>query len=164
MSAKATLLAVGYYNAAVEHETKHHHDDALQGFMEAARVAKAFLTPKHSLSVLLMEERDSCARGHPRSLAARHILTEVTNDVQDKLRRNRVKLRDAFGAFDTNGDGVLDREEFVEGLRRMDVGLTEQQVQDLVQAVDSDGSGGIDFQARLPPPLLGRPESFKVRA
>merc|ERR1712037_1006004 len=71
--------------------------------------------------------------------AALHIMAVQLNDSQIKA------LRDTFTALDSNGDGLLTSAEMKEGLKK--AGLTDipQDLQAILEDVDSDGSGVIDY-------------------
>ena len=63
-----------------------------------------------------------------------------------------------FNAMDTDGSGSLDRFEFRRAMRRLGVGLSPDQVEQLVQAVDSDRSGDITYSEFLEAVLAPEPE------
>jgi hypothetical protein len=48
--------------------------------------------------------------------------------------------------MDTDGNGELDRAEFRDGLKRMDLGINSTQFVDMLKAFDADGSGDIDYR------------------
>eukprot|EP01015_Nassula_variabilis_P004025 TRINITY_DN1276_c0_g1_i1.p1 TRINITY_DN1276_c0_g1~~TRINITY_DN1276_c0_g1_i1.p1 ORF type:complete len:159 (-),score=26.13 TRINITY_DN1276_c0_g1_i1:118-594(-) len=51
-----------------------------------------------------------------------------------------------FSAFDKNGDGLLSKEELIEGYQRLlNVSNAEEEVQKIMDAVDSNKSGVIDY-------------------
>ena len=73
--------------------------------------------------------------------------------IADQLRHHRtlygrtmVEARDAFELIDQNGSKTVDPAEFREALRRMDLGLTEDQVRKVLAATDADGNGTIDYE------------------
>jgi len=53
--------------------------------------------------------------------------------------------REAFKAIDANGDGRLTAEEITEGLERSGLDLGGLDVKQLIDNVDGDGSGAIDY-------------------
>ena len=53
--------------------------------------------------------------------------------------------RDVFMALDKGGDGRLSHDDFREGMRRLGLGLTEKQVNELINAIDKDGDGEIEY-------------------
>ncbi len=54
-------------------------------------------------------------------------------------------LRKAFRALDLNNDGKLQKEELVEGYKRIFGDMAGDEVEKLFQRVDADGSGEIDY-------------------
>mmetsp|Transcript_21966 Transcript_21966/g.35323 ORF Transcript_21966/g.35323 Transcript_21966/m.35323 type:complete len:1069 (+) Transcript_21966:254-3460(+) len=54
-------------------------------------------------------------------------------------------LERAYEKFDTNKDGQINYEEFVATLKQLDVGLTEQQMFELMRSVDVDDNAHINF-------------------
>lgn len=73
--------------------------------------------------------------------AALHVIASQMSEVQIKA------LRDTFMALDENGDGLLTHAELRDGLKR--AGFNEEtlppDLQKLMEEVDSDGSGVIDY-------------------
>jgi hypothetical protein len=63
-----------------------------------------------------------------------------------------------FNAMDTDNSGSLDRFEFRRAMRRLGVGLSTEQIEQLVQAVDSDRSGDITYAEFLEAVLEPEPE------
>jgi len=53
-------------------------------------------------------------------------------------------IRTLFGLFDLDGDGVLSMQEFWWMIQGMGVELSKQRAAELYEAIDCDGSGGID--------------------
>ena len=53
--------------------------------------------------------------------------------------------RDAFRLIDKDGSKTLDHAEFREALHRLDIELTEAQVDEVLTVVDTDGDGVIEF-------------------
>lgn len=70
---------------------------------------------------------------------------------QDRTLYGR-KLGDArktFGLMDRDGNGFLSREEFAEGLNRLDFGLTDAQLAEVLNAVDTDRNGTVEYDEFL---------------
>jgi Ca2+-binding EF-hand superfamily protein len=61
------------------------------------------------------------------------------------FRSRGVNLREAFQAFDRDGDGVITRYELGSGLRQLNLGLSARQVDEVLAYVDKDGDGRVDY-------------------
>ncbi|CAK9022140.1 Serine/threonine-protein phosphatase with EF-hands 1 (PPEF-1) (DRES10) (Protein phosphatase with EF calcium-binding domain) (PPEF) [Durusdinium trenchii] len=55
-------------------------------------------------------------------------------------------LEGAYKKFDTNDDGKIEYEEFVRTLKQLNVGLTDQQIFELMRSVDVDDDAHINFK------------------
>jgi hypothetical protein len=53
---------------------------------------------------------------------------------------------DFFRAADKSGDGLLDKPEFVGALKRLGLGLTAKQLDELWVGLDADGGGTLDYR------------------
>ena len=72
------------------------------------------------------------------------LMHQFQNDEETK------KLRKIFEEFDTDHDGHLTRDELLEGLSKvMDKEDAEKETDQLMQALDTDGSGFIEFEEFL---------------
>ena len=71
--------------------------------------------------------------------------------VHNLISRNMTKeLRKCFIQFDTNGDGRLDKEELINGLKRVDTHENlEQEVDRVMNIIDVDGNGFIEYEEFL---------------
>lgn len=54
-------------------------------------------------------------------------------------------IKGVWRYFDASRSGVIEAEEFASGLRRLDIGLTERQIYDLLAAMDSNRDATIDW-------------------
>lgn len=59
----------------------------------------------------------------------------------------RSELMRIFKALDKNGDGKLTREELVDGYSRS-VGITDNEIDELMKKMDNDNSGSINYTGR----------------
>eukprot|EP00667_Euglena_gracilis_P023675 EG_transcript_26834 len=55
-------------------------------------------------------------------------------------------FRDAFRAFDRDGDGTVTSKELHLAIKMAGATLTEEQVKQMMKEVDADGSGEVDFK------------------
>ena len=51
-----------------------------------------------------------------------------------------------FNNCDKNGDGLISHDELKEVLKDVDVNLTDQEISEMIEAVDLDGDGQINFE------------------
>ena len=51
-----------------------------------------------------------------------------------------------FKNCDKNGDGLISHDELKEVLNTVDVNLTDQEISEMIEAVDLDGDGQINFE------------------
>lgn len=59
------------------------------------------------------------------------------------------EFREAFGLFDKNGDGTISSNELGTIMRSLGQNPTESELQDMINEVDVDGNGTIDFDEFL---------------
>ncbi|XP_052105307.1 calmodulin-beta-like [Mytilus californianus] len=55
------------------------------------------------------------------------------------------ELKDVFSNFDQDGDGMITTKELGTVLRQLGMNPSEAELHDMIDAVDSDGNGTIDF-------------------
>lgn len=64
-------------------------------------------------------------------------------------KKEQLKLKKSFLMFDTNGDGMISREEFLEGYKTLYPDAAKEDVEeranDVFTKADADGSGAIDY-------------------
>ncbi|XP_075240188.1 calmodulin-alpha-like [Convolutriloba macropyga] len=59
------------------------------------------------------------------------------------------EFREAFSLFDKDGDGTITTQELGTVMRSLGQTPTEQELQDMINEVDADGNGLIDFEEFL---------------
>ena len=71
------------------------------------------------------------------------------NDPMTKLKKwakdQGLRLIDIFQRFDKDKSGSVDHEEFINGVKSCDVQLTDEEIQILIEKLDKDGDGEIDY-------------------
>eukprot|EP01026_Neomeris_dumetosa_P037565 TRINITY_DN30455_c0_g1_i1.p4 TRINITY_DN30455_c0_g1~~TRINITY_DN30455_c0_g1_i1.p4 ORF type:complete len:150 (-),score=34.44 TRINITY_DN30455_c0_g1_i1:512-961(-) len=66
--------------------------------------------------------------------------------MSDKLSEEQIsEFKEAFALFDKDGDGTITTKELGTVMRSLGQNPTEAELQDMINEVDSDGSGTIDF-------------------
>jgi len=76
-------------------------------------------------------------------LAAKFIVEEDAEAMQKELR-------EAFRLYDKQGNGFIPTTCLKEILKELDDQLTEQELDIMIEEIDSDGSGTVDFDGELP--------------
>ncbi|KAG0547651.1 hypothetical protein BDA96_01G098500 [Sorghum bicolor] len=61
----------------------------------------------------------------------------------------RLAFQEAFSLFDKNGDGCITMEELAAVTRSLGLDPSDQELNDMMSEVDTDGNGIIDFQEFL---------------
>jgi len=65
--------------------------------------------------------------------------------VSEKLLSSFANLQVAFKELDADGSGSLSYDELVAALSKLDIGMTHDQMQDLMTSMDTNMDGSIDF-------------------
>ena len=72
-------------------------------------------------------------------------LNEIIGKVATAFYLQNFNLRRAFALFDKNGDGTISSKEFRQGWITLNLGLTYEEIDDLMGLVDVDRSGSISY-------------------
>ena len=102
--------------------------------MEGDVFPKMLPPPPEPLSVGDLDEK-----------AKRRHETRVLNMVRDKVEAKSKRMANVFRQFDENKDGDISYEEFRLGLRHLGVELSDDDYTMLVEKVDVDGEGTVDY-------------------
>merc|ERR1719153_1997614 len=65
--------------------------------------------------------------------------------IQDDKEQMKEELKEAFRIYDKDGQGFITNDILKEILREIDATLTEDDLDNIVEEVDEDGSGTMDF-------------------
>ncbi|CAL5347269.1 unnamed protein product [Camellia sinensis] len=93
----------------------------------------------YSTLSLSLANSQSCCPPRGLSLSLSSNMANVLN--ADQI----VEFQEAFSLFDKDGDGCITVEELATVIRSLDQNPTEEELQDMISEVDSDGNGTIEF-------------------
>ena len=65
--------------------------------------------------------------------------------VEDDVEQMKEELKEAFRIYDKEGQGYITTDVLKEILREIDTTLTEDDLDNIVEEVDEDASGTLDF-------------------
>ena len=83
---------------------------------------------------------------HSKTMVANtHDSTNMHEATQPIVVAERQAIADAFQEFDVNGDAVIDHDEFRKGVKALVRGMDDEKVDRLINIVDKDGDGEIDY-------------------
>ncbi|XP_061173123.1 leucine-rich repeat-containing protein 74A-like [Saccostrea echinata] len=74
-----------------------------------------------------------------------HVLNDPMMRLLQYVHDRKLRLADLFFQFDTDRNMTISDSEFVAGIRRAGIPMTDTQIQELVDKLDVDGDGEIDF-------------------
>ncbi|CAL4104311.1 unnamed protein product [Meganyctiphanes norvegica] len=66
--------------------------------------------------------------------------------LEEDLVELRKELREAFRIYDKEGVGYITNAVFIEILKELDPKLTQENLDDIIEEIDEDGSGTVDFE------------------
>ncbi|CAI9782446.1 unnamed protein product [Fraxinus pennsylvanica] len=67
------------------------------------------------------------------------------NKLKNCTTSNKIELKSVFATFDKNHDGFITKKELEETLKSIGISATEKDVVDIVEKIDSNGDGLVDF-------------------
>lgn len=65
--------------------------------------------------------------------------------IEDDEEQMKEELKEAFRIYDKEGQGFITTDVLKEILREIDPTLTEEDLDNIIEEVDEDGSGTLDF-------------------
>ena len=65
--------------------------------------------------------------------------------IEDDEEQMKEELKEAFRIYDKEGQGFITNDVLKEILREIDSSLTEEDLDNIIEEVDEDGSGTMDF-------------------
>ncbi|CAH2046687.1 unnamed protein product, partial [Thlaspi arvense] len=71
------------------------------------------------------------------------------DETQELTQEQIMEFKEAFCLFDKDGDGCITADELATVIRSLDQNPTEQEIQDMINEIDSDGNGTIEFSEFL---------------
>ena len=96
-----------------------------------------------SAAVVVLVE---CVKNERRSMSRRHLTDEELATSWPYLTRAQVQeFKEAFDIFDVDGGGTITAEELGEVMRSLGQKPTRAQLDAMVNEIDADGDGAIDF-------------------
>jgi calcium-dependent protein kinase len=72
------------------------------------------------------------------------VVTYISHNFADKEEVNRI--RKIFKFLDSNGDGVVSKEELLQGYKSLGEEISEEALDFIIKAIDNDGSGCIEYE------------------
>lgn len=102
---------------------------------------KSISGPKPAGLKAMTEETSSMIIGDQHAVP----LPEWWLDMQEKIAAKSNNARKLFRHFDADKSGSVDRDEFIQGLRNINVNLSPKHLDELMKIVDEDGMGDVDY-------------------
>jgi len=80
------------------------------------------------------------------SVRAKIVIKNKKDTMADNLTEEQIaEFKEAFSLFDKDGDGTITTKELGTVMRSLGQNPTEAELQDMINEVDADGNGTIDF-------------------
>jgi len=122
-------------------------DKEKKGFIHTSQVGQILRTMGQAFEERdlkqLIKEFDSDGSGEIEfsefaALIARFVMEEDTSALEEELR-------EAFRLYDKQGNGYINVSDLRDILRALDEKITEDELDEMIAEIDTDGSGTVDF-------------------
>jgi calmodulin len=122
-------------------------DKEKKGFIHTSQVGQILRTMGQAFEERdlkqLIKEFDSDGSGEIEfeefcALIARFVIEEDSSALEEELR-------DAFRLYDKQGNGYINVSDLRDILRALDEKITEDELDEMIAEIDTDGSGTVDF-------------------
>ena len=95
----------------------------------------------------------------------KRIGTSTMRKLREHVDSKRIRLKDVFIRFDTSGDGILSRDEFMAGLRDIcGSAIKQRDLEAVYSLVDEDGGGEVEFIEFISAMNKAAPQTFGPNA
>jgi len=71
--------------------------------------------------------------------------TDVISIVREFINASKLTIKQVFQKIDQSGTGTVTNLEFKEGIRKLQIGLTSRQIDELINCVDMNKDGRVDW-------------------
>ena len=71
---------------------------------------------------------------------------QILHTIYESIRRLNYTLHDVFMIFDSDGDGSINRKEFIDCFHKFGLGLTTVQIEKIAKLIDANSDGNINFE------------------
>ena len=71
--------------------------------------------------------------------------SDVLSKMRQFIKASHKTLKQIFQEIDQSGQGVVTNLEFREGIRKLLIGITSKEIDDLINAVDINADGRVDW-------------------
>ena len=158
------------YEAVLSGKFQFPEEDWDQVSQEAKDLIKKMLTkdPKKRISALYSMQDVWFKKNEEKSEYDKKLAKKVLNNMK-KFKKHRIlektiisfiinqlvkkderlELEKQFKDWDTNGDGVLSKEEIINGYRKTYGKVDENEIENMIKSIDLDGNGVIDYNEFL---------------
>ena len=158
------------YEAVLSGKFQFPEEDWGQVSQEAKDLIKKMLTkdPKKRISALYSMQDVWFKKNEEKSEYDKKLAKKVLNNMK-KFKKHRIlektiisfiinqlvkkderlELEKQFKDWDTNGDGVLSKEEIINGYRKTYGKVDENEIENMIKSIDLDGNGVIDYNEFL---------------